>query len=308
MMLENSSEELPFVSVVVCTYNRRGMLEECLESLFSQSYPKNKYEIIVVDSSDDANETIGKKYEEKSPVKLKYIIQKPPKGIAAARNLGIEKASGEIVCFIDDDCIADRCWIAGLVSFFSDKNVGGVGGRITPYKSNLLLEKYTNTIEEHNQAKFFYSKKYIITANAAYRKKILQIVGGFDVNLKAFEDVDISIRIQLKGFKLKYNPDAVVYHRHLTTLKGLIKQQYFRGIGLANLSKKYPERYNSTRYLLRLFLKIAYKLAIYPVTILGIVLREDKILYASKPLLDVLVSVSNILGIVKGSISRTCIS
>ena len=54
--------KLPFVSVVVCTYNRRRMFEECLESLLNQSYPRDKYEIVVVDSSDDYSESLVKKY------------------------------------------------------------------------------------------------------------------------------------------------------------------------------------------------------------------------------------------------------
>ena len=100
--------DTPQVSVVLATYNRKELLKECLESLFNQTYPKDRYEIIVVnDGSTDGTEEVLKEYAKKAPCIFKCFSQEN-KGVAAAMNLGIKNAEGDIVCFTADDCIADE--------------------------------------------------------------------------------------------------------------------------------------------------------------------------------------------------------
>ena len=107
--------EAPMVSVVIPTYNRKDMLKECLESLFNQTYPKERYEIIVVnDGSTDGTEEVLNEYAKKAPCAFKWFTQQN-KGPCVARNLGVKNARGEIICFIDDDCVAEKKWIENLI-------------------------------------------------------------------------------------------------------------------------------------------------------------------------------------------------
>ena len=134
----------PFVSVVVPTYNRGKLVRQCVESLFIQDYPIKKYEIIVVnDGSKDNTEQILRELNGITPVKFLWFNQEN-KGVSAARNLGISKSSGEIICFIDDDCIADQGWLSNIIATYSQSRIGGVGGKLVPIPPESLIERYAH--------------------------------------------------------------------------------------------------------------------------------------------------------------------
>ncbi len=227
----------PFVSVVVPTYNRKEQLKECLESLFNQSYPKDKYEIIVVnDGSTDETEDILKQIENETSCNFKWFTQRN-KGSYAARNLGIKHAEGDIICFIDDDCIADRYWIENLVKAFDSRDVGGVGGKIIPFRQETWAEKYQSIKMTHEVT--IPNMALIMTCNAAYLKRVLLRVKGFDETFKNGGDWDLAIRVRLMGYKLKYVSDAIVIHKHRVTFGDITKQYYKYGLGFGLLCKKY---------------------------------------------------------------------
>ena len=226
----------PFVSVVVPTYNRKEMLKECLDSLFNQTYPKDKYEIIVVnDGSTDGTEEVLKKYKRNAPCKFKWFSQEN-KGASSARNLGIRNAKGEIICFIDDDCVADEKWIENLVRGFDSHKIGGVGGEFVPAQEpRTYVEKYEKRIlNQRNNIRV-----YILTGNSAFRREVIDLIKGFDENLKRLEDLDLSLRLKLAGYELKYVPEAIVYYHHIKTLRDLMKQKYRIGLGFGKLCRKY---------------------------------------------------------------------
>ena len=291
--------KLPFVSVVVCTYNRRRMFEECLESLLNQSYPRDEYEIVVVDSSDDYSESLVKKYVETAMVRgirLKYIYQKPS-GIAAARNAGVNNAEGEIVCFIDDDCIADENWILNLIKRFNDgEKIGGVGGTILSYSLDTLTEKYMEKYFEMNVTTSCKKLNFIWTSNAAYRRDVILAAGGFDEHLKTHEDRDLSIRVRLMGYELAYAPHAIVYHRHRTTLSGLMKQQYAGAVGFMALNKKYPKHFQPQYYIMSHLVKVA----LFPLNIAAAMLKDNKRQHFVEQLLNTILLIVDILGMLRG--------
>ncbi len=290
--------EEPFVSVVVPTYNRREMLKECLDSLFNQTYPKDMYEIIVVnDGSTDGTGKVLEEYAKKAPCKLNWLNQKN-QGISAAMNTGIKNTGRDIICFTGDDCSADKNWIKNLADSFSDETVGGVGGKVIAYNLDTIIEKYTEERGVLNQEKFR-SINFIITGNAAYRKEVLTAIGGFDVNLRSCDDIDISIMTQLKGYTLKYNPKAIIYHRHIPTLKGLIRRQYDYGRGYAQLHRKYTKDFNPSYTIALLTLRMINKIVTYPLGFFKVFFMKDRIYYLSESFLDLIVIASNLSGIIK---------
>ena len=276
-----------FVSVIVPTCNRRTMLKDCLESLFNQTY--SSYEIIVVDSSTNVGDDVIQEYKSKSPCTLKYLFQQP-RGPAAARNLGIKHATGEIICFIDDDCIADKHWIENLVAAFDYEEVGGVGGKIVASDPRTLVEKYASTF--FNQEYLISVQSFIIGCNMAYRKDILDMIGGFDESFRFSEDNDIGIRVRLKGYELRYAPNAVVYHRHRTSLKGLIKQQYGYGKGHARLGKKYTSL-PTWQLAMAIWVKLMWILATSPLE----ALNREKFAFR---MLYTISTTSFLLGLIRG--------
>jgi len=283
------------VSVVVCTYNRRKMFEECLESLLNQSYPKDKYEIIVVDSSDDYSKSLAENYKEKARkrgIELKYIYQKPS-GISAARNLGIRNARGEIICFTDDDCIADRFWVEKLVEGFDNEKVGGVGGKILIYNQE-RLSKYLPSIDQYSLINDW---SFILGANMAYRRDVLEQIGGFDPLFKSNEDSDIAIRVKLRGYTLKYSEGAVIYFRHRSNLRELIRQQYGYGIGFSRLGKKYPNL-QIRKAIFLLLIKLIWNIATFP----EYLMKKDKKQIMRRAINIILIS-SYLIGVISGYVS-----
>lgn len=204
----------PYVSVIVCTYKRERYLESCLQSIFDQSY-KNIEVILVVKDLDENEIKKLKKFEH-----LSFVTQDQKSiGLSAARNLGIKKANGDIIAFIDDDAVADSNWIENLIKKYKDPEVGGVGGLIIDASSNKpwLYDGYINRFgttkigdKIKNKEGWF---RVLVGCNMGFRKKILDELKGFDENIIFYhEESDLCIRILKKGYKLELEPSAKVTH------------------------------------------------------------------------------------------------
>ena len=291
------------VSVVVPVRNAESTIELCLRSLMKQNF--TKLEVIVVDnmSTDNTREKIAR-----YPV---TFIEEKRINSYVARNTGIREASGEVVAFFDSDCIATPEWISSLVKNYSDTNVGGAGGQILPYtnyKTRNVVEKYTISARcypaypyKTREPMVLQRRKGILlagvlfTANASYRKPILDKLGGFDEHLKSGGDIDMSYRVQDLGYKITWDPKAIVYHIQRSTCKDLIGQYFRYGTCVAPLVRKHFEdkRYfivehyfnivkNMLTFACRLFKSPFYK--------------GDKYLYLITPILSNLTLIALIMG------------
>lgn len=236
--------QLDFISVVVPTYNRCHLLSNCLRSLNEQTIGISSYEVIVVDdgSTDDTPEVI-EEFRRSSKLKLINLRQKN-RGPAAARNLGIKSAAGQLVAFTDDDCEVTPDWLKRLVEDFTDDKVAGVGGigkqkTIGNINDYLYYEKMLEPSVSNGKV------LYLVTANACYRKKILEAVGGFDERIRfpGGEDPDLSLKILERGYQLRRNPQCIVYHQYPETLQGMFRMFYNYGRGRQLIHLKWGEKY-----------------------------------------------------------------
>jgi glycosyltransferase involved in cell wall biosynthesis len=203
-------EEFPSVSIIVVVLNMANMIGVCLSSLMSLDYPKNRYEIIVIDggSVDDTVKVCN-------DFGVQCIIEKK-RGRGLARNVGIKKAKGEIIAFIDADCSAQKNWLSVHVSHHSDKTIGAVTGSVTnPYLSfstqPAILMHYEN-FAEFDQSLKTRSMYHAPTCNTSYRRVVLAKVGLFDEQLDAYEDFVLSKKITNLGYKILFEPKAKVLH------------------------------------------------------------------------------------------------
>lgn len=208
----------PFVSVIICTYNRGPHLKRCLESLYHLDYVN--FEIIVVNGpSSDNTKAILSEYPD-----VRVVDQKKLNGLSFARNLGIKAACGDIVAFIDDDAVAHRSWLTSLVSSYKDPGVGGAGGPVFDltgqwyqFRNGYVSKNATATF--HSELDHDYNDprgpvyNYIMGANASFRRDVLDAVGMFDENIRYYlDETDVCVRVIMAGHRIVHNSTAIVYH------------------------------------------------------------------------------------------------
>ncbi|MFN6945100.1 MAG: glycosyltransferase [Cytophagaceae bacterium] len=239
MVKKAANEALePFVSVIVPVYNDAGRIEKCIEALMNQTYPQNRYEILIVDngSTDDTCSVI-KKY----PVKL--LAEKEKQSSYAARNKGIKNAMGEVIAFTDSDCIPASNWIEkGVKNLLQTHNCGLVAGRINiffrkPDKPN-AVELY-DSITNFKQKEDLEKRRFGSTANVFTFKSVFDKVGLFNDSLKSGGDNEWGRRVFSSGYSQIYADDVCVAHpardslsqlyKRYTRLTGGCYEQYCRG-------------------------------------------------------------------------------
>jgi len=230
----------PRVSVVVCSYNAERTMEACLASLEKLNYPN--YEVIVVnDGSTDQTPAIAERFP------YCRIISQPNKGLSAARNVGAEAATGEIVAYTDSDCVADPDWLAYLVAKMETGGLVACGGPNFPPPEDSLVPAAvavspggpTHVLLSDDVA------EHIAGCNMAFRRSVLLSIGGFDpIYRAAGDDVDICWRFQDAGYTIGFSPAAVVWHFRRNTVKAYIGQQRGYGKAEALVYSKHPFRFN----------------------------------------------------------------
>ncbi len=234
----------PCISVIVCTYNGERTIRGCLEGLLKLEYPN--FEVIIVnDGSTDGTAAIVSEYGVR-------LINTQNGGLAAARNCGLEAATGEIVAYIDDDAWPDPSWLTYLAAAFLRTTRAGVcGPNFSPPGQGSIADCVANApggpihvLLTDDEA------EHIPGCNMAFRKACLQAIGGFDPQFRvAGDDVDVCWRLRQRGWTLGFSPGAMVWHRPRNSVGAYWKQQRGYGEAEALLERKWPERYNLVGHL-----------------------------------------------------------
>lgn len=243
------------LSVIIPVYNQGKIITKTLKALFEQNFPKEKYEIIVVDdgSNDDTNKIL-KSFKRKFKDKIK-ILKTKNHGKGAARNIGIKAARNKIIVLLDGDIIASPSLLSEHLKWhqkFPKKNFAMVGNitwpsqfKITPFM--YWLEHGGSQLDFDNlknQDEIDY--KHFYTGNASFKKDFLLENGLFDENFgrEMYEDLELAYRLKQKGLKIFYNKNACVYHYHQTDPQKYSKRMIKVGKGAKILFEKHPELKN----------------------------------------------------------------
>src|SRR5207245_1835876 len=175
------------------------------------------------------------------------LIQTENRGLANARNTGLQAATGEIVAYLDDDAYPDPQWLTYLVATFMSTSYAGVGGpNIAPPGDGPIAECVAqapggpvHVLVTDRQA------EHIPGCNMAFRKSCLDAIGGFDPQFRtAGDDVDVCWRLREFGWSLGFSPAALVWHHRRNSVRTYWKQQIGYGRAEAMLERKWPEKYN----------------------------------------------------------------
>jgi GT2 family glycosyltransferase len=226
----------PRVSVIVPIYNGEADLSALVDRLLGQRYPRDRVEYLLVDngSGDRTPELLRAAAAAAAAqgMALRPLTCGDIQSSYAARNVGIAAATGTILAFTDADCQPEPGWLAALVQPFGEASVGLVAGAIAALPSRHWLERYADrqgTLSQHNTLNHPFLP-YGQTANLAVRAAVLAQVGGFRPHLTTGGDADLCWRVQqATAWELVYAAEAVVYHRHRSTLGGLRRQWYRYG-------------------------------------------------------------------------------
>lgn len=239
--------DLPLVSVVITTRRGGKLLDKCLASVLNQDYPKDKFEVIVV---SDIPKVLTER-QGPPPVKVHIAHVKP----GAKRNLAARKARAEIIAFCDDDVTVDRSWLKRLVSHFTDAKVGITGGVNLTSPNAGFREKLSGYLYSSFLGSSAMSSRYLpdgrsprvagetdlISCNMGVRKEVFNKVGGFPEDLWPNEENAFCHLVGKAGYKLIYDPRAVVWHRRRAIFRPHLKQVMRSGWGRAQMMKTHPD-------------------------------------------------------------------
>ncbi len=241
----------PFISVVIPTWNRSGLLKTCLASLVAQTYPPDHFEVVVSDdgSTDDTQSVVSEHAQLLPPVRYTRIAHT---GANAARNAGISEAGGEIVCLLDDDEVAPEDWLTTVAELLSERqDVDGVGG---PYVSwGKPSFRTCDRCSQLGAAASPAGERWLLGGNTAVRRPVLEQVGPFAESLSG-NDAEWMHRAISQGARFVFDERIFVWHRkNAQTLTALIRIGYRQGRswteGLQAMRLYQP--WNRTRYALR---------------------------------------------------------
>jgi GT2 family glycosyltransferase len=229
-----TSPALPAVSVVVAVRDGERTLGACIDSLLALDYPSDLVELIAVDNgSRDATRAILERFGGRV-----RVLEGPVRGPGAARNRGVREARHPLVAFTDADCRVDPAWLRPLVAPLGDPAVGIAGGRILAIDPANPIQRFGETLHDHERAMTGFRLPYAITMNWASPARVLREQGLFDPSFLRGEDSELAHRLFLAGYRLVYVPDAIVHHHHRSTRGALLRAGFQNGFwSVATLRK-----------------------------------------------------------------------
>lgn len=274
-------QSYPFVSALLVTYNEANYIEKALRSLIFQDYPKNLYEIIIVDgcSCDEtihlAKALIDKLSNAGEKIPKITFLTNPKKNLSAGWNIGIKKACGDYVTRIDAHAEAPSNFLCLSVKTILDVKTVCVGGRLI---TKAITERGKIIANVLSSPFGVGNSSFRVSTNAGYsdtavyglyRKEIFEIIGYFDESLLRNQDIELHSRIREHGGKFFFNPDIFTTYYSRDSIRKMLNQAYQNGLWNLIILKKKRNKL-SVRYFVPLFFIIFIGLS----TLGGLVLKS----------------------------------
>ena len=182
------------ISVVIAAFNEEKNLPSCLESILNQDFPKNEYEIVVVDNnSTDKTVEVAKKYGAR-------VVTEERQGNTYAISKGMSRAKGDIIANLDADTLAKENWLSLIKKTFEDERIVGATGNADIKSGNKFLDWMSPVLYGiFLRFNFLIGKPHLTGFNLVVRKKTFDEVGGINEKFTMSSDVDLGLRIAKKG-------------------------------------------------------------------------------------------------------------
>jgi len=242
-----------YLTVVLPVRNEEAHISETLWALASQDYPKDRYELIVVDGqSDDATRDVVQRFKDAHPDVDLRLLDNPGRWSSRARNIGIREARGEVIAVIDG-----HVHVPNGRLFESIERLQKTHGVLClsrpapllvparreglPYWIALARKSWLG----HSRNSYIYSdhEGFVdpTSSGFAYHRDVFSRVGYFDESFDAAEDCEFHHRLKKAGIEAYTSPDMTIYSFPRETLGSLFRQMTRYGIGRARLVRKYPD-------------------------------------------------------------------
>jgi glycosyltransferase involved in cell wall biosynthesis len=246
-------EDPPDVSVIIPTHNRSGSLRRSLEALRCQTYPADRFEVVVVaDGCDDDSAEVVRRFE--APFRLQ-VFEQPALGPAGARNAGVALASGEVFIFLDDDVEARPSLIEAHARAHERRSMRvaigyypatvHAGGRLFPRQ---LWAWWEAMFERMRQPGHRFDFRDLLSGNLSLRARLFAQAGGFDPALVCHEDYEFGVRLVNLGAEFVHLPEALGHHHQESIdLPRALERQRQEGRADLQMLDRHPEIHPLTR-------------------------------------------------------------
>lgn len=221
-------------SVIIPTYRDWKRLQICVDALTKQSFPQEKFEVIII--NNDPKDPVPTGFN--LPSNFRILVE-GKSGSYAARNTGIEGAGGRFLAFTDSDCVPDRFWLQNAYSTFELENPGLIGGKVEVFRAvggSRLVYRYERLASFRQEINV--PKGHGVTANLIVNRAIVDNVGLFNSNMNSGGDWEFTGRCIQQGYIMVFRADVVVNHPARTSLKQLLaKDRRIASWGIVNAQK-----------------------------------------------------------------------
>jgi len=230
------SNQHPTISVIIPTRDRPRQLLLCLEALVRQDYPRDRFEVIVVDDASQSRPAVDDLEVVHQHIHLHLVTQPQSAGPSVARNRGVSHATGEFLAFTDDDCTPAPDWLQQLRARFASIPRHLIGGRVINALTNNSYSTASHVILDVAYKYYDPSRgraHFFPTSNFALAADLFREMDGFNENwpLAAAEDREFCYRWLQRGFLMTYAPEARVYHHHALNLSSFCQLHFKYGRG-----------------------------------------------------------------------------
>jgi len=242
------------ISVIIPVFNDPCGLKNTVQSLIKQNYPKDKYEIIIVDNgSKDNTYKVAESFLKSHSNLIKVAVENKIQSSYAARNKGLKISKGRIMVFLDADMTVEPAYLNQIDNYFSQKLVDYLGSKVNIYSKKDTLSSKFNIVNGFPVKSYLENNHFVPTCCLSVKKSVVHKVGNFDNRLESSGDLEFGNRVYEAGFKQKYAENIVIHHPARWEYRSLINKHKRLARGFAQLNYYIPGKY---RYLYNGFYRL----------------------------------------------------
>jgi glycosyltransferase involved in cell wall biosynthesis/GT2 family glycosyltransferase len=235
-----SAPAMPTLSVLIATYNRAELLDRTLRSLLDGGTEQPDEIVVVNGGRDRTAEVVAGYIAAGAPVRLIEVVNV---GLSNSQNAGYPRCRGDIVATLDDDVVVAPDWVRRVkAAHAAYPQAGGIGGRTLNEFPAALAARFeqAHSFDVRGAAEVR-AVRTVAGVNMSYKRVVMEQVGPFDESLPSGMDVDYNWRVARAGYPILYDPSITLTHHNRTSLRGVLRQQFWYGRGFLRTRRKWPD-------------------------------------------------------------------